>query len=130
LNRSTFQYNDERKIAFRTFILSSVFSHDQFLISFDSANSPHDSPDMGNTLDAITRGVKAGVAAVKEATPHRFEAAGKAVVCAHCGNDTFNEVGVLGVSFGGYGISCTKCTRIEYFLKAPSQAAKSSQVVA
>ena len=84
---------------------------------------------MGNTFDAITRGVKAGVAAVKEATPHRFEVAGKVVVCAHCGNDTFNEVGVLGVSFGGYGISCTRCTRIEYFLKAPSQAAKSSQAV-
>jgi hypothetical protein len=54
-------------------------------------------------------------------TPGRFQAAGKTIVCPPCGNDSFTSFGVVGISLAGYGIQCSKCTRLEYFASPPSQ---------
>jgi hypothetical protein len=51
---------------------------------------------------------------------HRYQAAGKTIICSHCGNDSFDLVGVAGISFAGHGIKCSKCTHIEYFGTEPS----------
>jgi hypothetical protein len=76
---------------------------------------------MGNTIKALRRGIKAGVDAVQHPRAHQFQAAGKTVVCPHCGNDAFDLVGVAGISIAGYGIVCSKCTHILYFTKKPRQ---------
>ena len=76
---------------------------------------------MSNTINALRRGMKAGVAAMQDSVPHRFEAAGKTIVCPHCGSDSFASFGVVGLSLAGFGLQCSKCTRIEYFASQPSQ---------
>jgi hypothetical protein len=73
---------------------------------------------MGNTIKAIRRGIKAGVNAM-HSQARRFQAGGKTVVCSHCGNDTFESVGLGGISFAGSGIACSRCTHIEYFTTTP-----------
>ncbi len=76
---------------------------------------------MGNTIKAIRRGIKAGVSAIQNPHPHQFQAGGKIVACSHCGNDTFELVGVAGLSYAGYGIECSKCSHIQYFRKKPRE---------
>ncbi len=78
---------------------------------------------VSNTIDALRRGIKAGVDAMQSSQPGRFQAGGKTIVCSHCGNDTFEQVGVAGVSFAGYGVACSKCSHIEYFRSEPSAVA-------
>jgi hypothetical protein len=76
---------------------------------------------VSNTIKALRRGIQAGMDAMQDSALHRFEAAGKTIVCSHCGSDSFASVGVVGLSLAGYGIQCSKCTRIEYFASQPSQ---------
>ena len=76
---------------------------------------------MGNTIKALRRGIKAGVESMAHPTHSRFEAGGKRVVCSHCGNTTFDWVGVLGISHAGYGIQCSNCTHLEYLGNRPRE---------
>ena len=79
---------------------------------------------MNNTIEAIRRGIEAGVNAMQNPQPHHFQAAGKSIVCSHCGHDSFDLVGVAGMSLAGHGIKCAKCTHIEYFGSEPSPVAE------
>jgi len=83
---------------------------------------------VSNTIKALRRGIKAGVDAMQDSVPHHFEAAGKTIVCPHCGSDSFASFGVVGLSLAGFGIQCSKCTRIEYFASPPSQIASAGRV--
>ena len=76
---------------------------------------------MSNTLKTLRRGVEAGVDATQSSAPHRFQAAGKTIVCSHCGGDLFASFGVVGLALAGYGLQCSKCTRLEYFASQPTQ---------
>ena len=50
-----------------------------------------------------------------------LKAAGKTIVCPHCGSDSFASFGVVGLSLAGFGIQCSKCTRLEYFASQPTR---------
>jgi len=76
---------------------------------------------MSHTLKTLRRGDEAGVDATQSSAPHRFQAAGKTIVCSHCGSDLFASFGVVGLSLAGYGLQCSKCTRLEYFASQPTQ---------
>jgi hypothetical protein len=76
---------------------------------------------VSNTIKALRRGIKAGVDAVQHPAPHHFQAAGKTIVCSHCGSDSFASFGVVGLSLAGFGLQCSKCTRLEYFASQPTQ---------
>jgi hypothetical protein len=76
---------------------------------------------MSNTIKALRRGIKAGVNAMQNPKHDRFQAAGKTIVCSHCGNDSFDFIGLSGFSFAGYGIECAKCTHVEYFTSSPAK---------
>jgi hypothetical protein len=76
---------------------------------------------VNNIINALQRGVKTGVDAMQDSVPHRFEAAGKTIACPHCGSESFVSFGVVGLSLAGFGIQCSKCTRIQYFASHPSQ---------
>ena len=76
---------------------------------------------ISNTLETLRRGVEAGVDATQSSAPDRFQAAGKTIVCCHCGSDLFASFGVVGLSLAGYGLQCSKCTRLEYFASQPTQ---------
>lgn len=65
--------------------------------------------------------------------PERFELSGKPIVCPHCGNDTFVRAEATGsllrlASGEGGGVAarpggvlvCMDCTRVEWFLNAPT----------
>jgi hypothetical protein len=78
---------------------------------------------VSNPIEALRRGIKAGVEAMQSSQPGRFQAGGKTIVCTHCGNDIFEPVGMVGMSVAGYGIACSKCTRIDYFRSEPSPVA-------
>ena len=73
---------------------------------------------MGKTLNAVRRGIKAAMHAPPS---YKFQAAGKTILCSHCGSDAFNWVGVAGISYAGYGVKCSRCTHIEYFGERPKQ---------
>jgi hypothetical protein len=73
---------------------------------------------MNKTLNAVRRGIKA---ALKAPRTHKYEAAGKTIVCSHCGSDDFEWVGVGGISYAGYGVKCDRCSHIEYFGKRPKE---------
>ncbi len=89
------------------------------MFALDTILAGHYAPVMGNTLKAIRRGIKAGVNAMQHPHHSRFQAGGQTVVCSHCGNDTFDLIGVAGMSIAGFGIECSKCTHIEYFTSKP-----------
>jgi hypothetical protein len=76
---------------------------------------------MSNALKTLRRADEAGVDAMQSSAPHRFQAAGKTIVCSHCGSDLFASFGVVGLSLAGYGLQCSKCTRLEYFASQPTQ---------
>ena len=76
---------------------------------------------MSNTIKAIRRGIKAGVNSMQNPQHNQFQAGGKIIVCSHCGNDSFDYIGVSGISIVGYGIACSKCTLVQYFTSAPSK---------
>jgi hypothetical protein len=76
---------------------------------------------MSNTIKAIRRGIKAGVNSMQHPQHGHFQAGGKTIVCSHCGNDSFDYIGVAGISIAGYGIACSKCTHVQYFTSAPSK---------
>jgi hypothetical protein len=73
---------------------------------------------MNKTLNAVRRGIKA---AMKPPRSHRYEAAGKTIVCSHCGHDLFELVGVAGLTAAGYGIYCACCSHAEYFVNRPKE---------
>lgn len=84
---------------------------------------------MPNYLNALKRGFAAAVSSATAA--HSFSAAGKKIVCLHCGEDKFyrgnalidrnrlietdwvdNEVALL---------ACANCSRLEWFADEPEQ---------
>ena len=73
---------------------------------------------MGKTIKAIRRGIKA---AFNAARSHKYEAAGKTIVCSHCGHDEFERAGLAGMTHAGYGVKCCHCSHIEYFGKQPAE---------
>jgi hypothetical protein len=73
---------------------------------------------VNKTINAVRRGFKA---ALHPPPGYKYEAAGKTIVCSHCGTDLFNWVGVAGISCAGYGVMCCRCTHIEYFGTRPKQ---------
>jgi hypothetical protein len=73
---------------------------------------------MNKTIKALRRGIKAAIGPERS---ERFEVCGKVVICSHCGSDGFRRYGVLGASYGGYGLECFRCSHIEYFGKKPAE---------
>jgi hypothetical protein len=73
---------------------------------------------MSKTLNAVRRGIKA---ALNAPPSHQYQAAGKTIVCSHCGSDAFERVGVAGISYAGHGVQCCRCSHIEYFGKRPQE---------
>jgi len=79
---------------------------------------------MSEFFDRLKRAAKA---AASEWKPARYKIANIQVICPHCGNDTFAEGTALlnstGMSFIGLDwanahaitLSCTKCSRIQWF---------------
>lgn len=76
---------------------------------------------MSNTTKAIGRGIKPGINAMQNPLHDHFQAGGKTIVCSHCGSDSFDYIGVAGISIAGYGIGCSKCSHFEHFTSAPSR---------
>ena len=75
---------------------------------------------VSNTFKAIRSGIKAGVNAMKSPQPRHFQAAGKTIVCSHCGYDGFVRAGLAGITMAGYGVKCCRCDHIEYFGAQPT----------
>ena len=73
---------------------------------------------MNKTLNAVRRGIKAAMA---PPPGHKYQAAGKTIVCPHCGSDVFAWAGLGGISHAGYGVKCCRCTHIEYFGDRPKE---------
>ncbi len=77
---------------------------------------------MNKTLKALERGLKAGVKAAREPIlPPKYEAAGKRVVCSHCGADTFESPEGLIGTFSGWTLQCSQCGHLECFGKEPRE---------
>jgi hypothetical protein len=78
-------------------------------------------PYMNKTLKALQRGIKAGVMAASEPppAPQKYEAAGKRILCSHCGADDFESPPGLVVVFSKYVLQCSQCGHLECFGKQP-----------
>lgn len=78
---------------------------------------------MNKTITAIQRGVKLVVSQITH--PCQFVAAGRPVVCSHCGSNGFqwHGSGMAGSRFkpfvGGYALECCRCSHLEHFAKKP-----------
>lgn len=76
---------------------------------------------------------KAATVASSEWQPGSYEIVGRKIVCNHCGGDIFAEGSALlntsGMSFVGLDwanssattLSCTNCSKIEWFHKQPTR---------
>jgi len=76
---------------------------------------------MNKTLKALERGIRAGVKAVSDPSGihKKYEAAGKRIVCSHCGADDFESpAGTVGL-FSGYVLQCSRCGHLECFGREP-----------
>jgi hypothetical protein len=60
---------------------------------------------MSNIKTALSRGIRA---AKKAMGPQKYLAAGKRIVCPHCGCDLFNTVGLPYLL--GHIMECSRCT--------------------
>jgi len=58
---------------------------------------------------------------VKKEPPGSYFAAGKKVVCGHCGSETFSSQRVLVRGPLSYCLACTKCSLAMWFETAPSR---------
>ena len=98
----------------------------------DLHNSPISTEPESAGFGAAAR---SAVKAAKEAIgSQRFVAAGKPVVCSHCGCDLFQEQNVLlntrGLTFfqldwldkGAFILVCTRCSQVLWFAKPASRA--------
>lgn len=85
---------------------------------------------LGTALRAFGRGVAAHLA------PGRYTAAGKAVVCPHCGDDSFEAwtavVNTRGLTFFGLDwldegatvLACARCGLVQWFRTPPVRASE------
>ncbi len=76
---------------------------------------------MKTTIKAIKRGIKA---AVEHPQPRKFQAAGKTVVCSHCGGRDWVPYSLgkwvaEGLLYQPYGLECSACGHIQFFAKEP-----------
>ena len=75
------------------------------------------------TIKAISRGVEAALA---KPSPRRYEAAGKVIVCSHCGGNMFLPYHLSKFMWEGflheqYGLECAACSHLELFAKEPTE---------
>jgi hypothetical protein len=76
---------------------------------------------MNKTLKALEKGMKAGVKAAREfSEPKQYKVIGKIVICSHCSNDMFTNFTWFALRIG-FGLQCTQCTHVEYFVKEPEK---------
>jgi predicted nucleic-acid-binding Zn-ribbon protein len=72
-------------------------------------------------------------AASQAVSPREYEAAGRQIVCPHCGGSTFDkseaQLNTAGMSFlnldwanrSATTLTCSTCSRIEWFLERPRE---------
>jgi hypothetical protein len=84
----------------------------------------------GVLSSALKSAVSAAISAMK---PGRYTAAGKPVICSHCGSEVFDEKSVLlntrtktffdmdWLDSGAAVLICTECSRIHWFAKCPDR---------
>jgi hypothetical protein len=85
-------------------------------------------------MNRFFRAVKAGVEGVKEAMgPGRYTAAGRPVVCSHCGGEEFDArsaqlnttgatlAGLDWLNASGVALVCVRCDLIHWFLRSPTR---------
>ena len=73
---------------------------------------------VNKTLKSLKRAVDAGSKAASEPVEerHKYRAAGKPVLCSHCGGSIF-ESGPIFEVFLGRAIQCVRCSHLEIFGK-------------
>jgi DNA-directed RNA polymerase subunit RPC12/RpoP len=69
---------------------------------------------MSKMKSALGRGIRAARASIG---PQRYAAAGKAIVCSHCGGDRFTGPGVP--TLVGYILDCAHCKQRLLFAQKP-----------
>ena len=89
---------------------------------------------IGTALRAFGQGV--GQAVATAFRPARYTAAGKALLCTHCGHDRFDSqsaiVNTRGLTFFGLDwldkgatvLACTRCGLVQWFRTAPERASE------
>jgi DNA-directed RNA polymerase subunit RPC12/RpoP len=75
---------------------------------------------MNKTLNAVKRGLEAGVKAASEPiNPHsKYKVAGQQVRCSQCSNEFFESGPGLAGIFSGPVLQCTQCGHLEFFGRA------------
>ncbi len=71
---------------------------------------------MSKIKTAITRSIRAAKSAMG---PQRYQAAGKAIVCSHCGGDRFRMPGMP--TLVGYVLDCSRCKQRLLFAEKPER---------
>ena len=105
------------------------------LVVGDAAvEAPAGSRPVGAALGNAVRAFGQGFAA--QLSPGRYTAAGKVVLCPHCGHDAFDAqtavVNTRGLTFFGLDwldkgatvLACATCGRIEWFRTPPARASE------
>jgi hypothetical protein len=75
------------------------------------------------TIKAIRRGVEAALA---KPSPRKYEAAGKVIVCSHCGGKKFSPYHLTksatdGMLHDQHALECAACSHLELFAKEPAE---------
>ena|GEM_PF-1947094 len=71
---------------------------------------------MSRIKTALSRSIRAAKSALG---PQRYQAAGKAIICHHCGSDRFTTLGMP--SLVGYILDCSHCKLRLLFSQKPEQ---------
>jgi DNA-directed RNA polymerase subunit RPC12/RpoP len=71
---------------------------------------------MSKIKTAITRSIRAAKSAMG---PQRYQAAGKAIACSHCGADRFTTPGMP--TLVGYLLDCSHCKQRLLFAEKPER---------
>jgi len=74
-------------------------------------------------MNAINKLTKSFKEMVKKEPPSSYIAAGKLIVCGHCGSEIFNGRRVLVRGPLSYCLVCTKCSLAMWFEIAPNRKA-------
>lgn len=74
---------------------------------------------MNKTLKSLKRAVDAGLKAASEPVEerHKYRAAGKPVLCSHCGGSIFESGPTVAPMLLGKAIQCVRCSHLEIFGK-------------
>jgi len=70
---------------------------------------------MSKIKTALSRSIRAAKSAM---SPQRYQAAGKAIVCSHCGGDRFSTPGMP--TLVGYILDCSRCKQRLLFAEKPA----------